>query len=101
MLKKIFHFLFVKVFKVVYTLVKVKFIYFFNRGAIKPQIVEKVPEEGLAYEYKDWWIIVYKKSNFWQWAVRAGCIIFIENCAATKEEAIVSAEAWVDRQPDN
>jgi hypothetical protein len=108
MLNKVFNLLVEKVVKVIYTLVKVvcklvkvKFSDFLNRVSIKPQIVEKVPEEGLAYEYKDWSIIVYKENKFWKWGVRAGCIIFIEDCATTKEEAIVSAEAWVDRHPDN
>ncbi|MEG4916321.1 hypothetical protein [Microcoleus sp. B7-D4] len=99
MLNKILKFLAVKV---ACRIPNVRFLPFANQAAAKPQIVEELPaEEGLVYEYKEWDIIIYKEGNLWKWFVRAGCIIFIESCASTKEEAIVSAEAWVDRYPED
>ena len=98
MLNKLFKF---RVFKVLYRIVNVRFDRFPNQAEIKTPIVEKVPKDFWVYEYNDWTIVIYKESNSWKWRVEGGCIVLIENCAATKEEAIVSAEAWVDRYPEN
>lgn len=91
MLNKILNFLAVKV---ACRIPNLRFLPFANQAAAQPQIVEELPaEKGLVYEYKDWDTIIYKEGTLWKLLVRAGCIIFIEDCAATKEEAIVSAEA--------
>lgn len=94
MLNKIFNFWGVKVVWIRRTL------RFFNlpyQVAIRIPIVEKLPEEWLIYEYRGVFVEIVKKRNCWEWSVTCGCIRFETGKCATKEEAIVSAEARIDK----
>lgn len=85
------------VFKVLYRIVNVRFLRFPNQVAIRNTIVEKPPEESLTYEDRGVFVLIVKKNNCWEWSVRCGCIVFETGKCATKEEAIASAEARINR----
>ena len=94
MLNKIFNFV---VFKVVYRLVNVRFFRFPNQAEIRKPIVEKLAEESLTYEDRGVFVLIVNKNNCWEWSVRCGCIVFEIGKCATKEEAMASAEAEINR----
>jgi len=70
-----------------------------QRGVIRTWIIGYPPDKELTYEYSGLSVQLLELSNSWEWNVLDGFgidIVESGNCP-TKEEAMVSAEAWIDR----
>lgn len=70
-----------------------------QRGAIRTWIVGYPPERELTYECRGLSVQLLELNNSWEWNVLdgLGTDIVESGICPTKEEAMVSAEVWIDR----